>query len=100
MKNFNEIKIIARAESKEEGIKFEYFITSDSLFDEEGEILARYDKRQNEMSILLDDKASEVLTFGDSCEYILKAFKEGKFLPLGSNQSIYRMIVKNKKLSQ
>ncbi len=96
MKNFEDIKIIARANSIEENILFEYYITSEPLFSDEGEILARWDKKQprEEITIILDEKASEIISYEKACKIILTAFKENKFLKINDKQAIYRGVFK------
>ncbi|WP_406044194.1 hypothetical protein [Succinimonas sp.] len=92
---YKDVDILTSVSSQEGKYKVNFFITNNSLFSEDGEILAQYNKETNELDIILDKEASEVLTYEEACKDIIGALESNKFVSgTFSKKSLYRAIVK------
>lgn len=94
---YKDIDILTSVSSQEGKYKVNFFITSNSLFSEDGEILASYNKENNELDIILDKEASEILTYEQACKNIIGALESNCFVsaPMNKQKSLYRAIVKS-----
>ena len=93
---YKDIDILTSVSSQEGKYKVNFFITTNSLFSEDGEILAQYNPERNELDIILDKEASDILTYEKACKGIIEALESNKFISCKglSTKSLYRAIVK------
>lgn len=95
MKNFEDIKILNHEKKQQDNILIDYYITSEPLGTEEREILARWDKNpKDELTIILDKKASESMDTNKIIELVIREYRENRFLKLKENQAIFKGILK------
>lgn len=95
MKNFEDIKILNHEKKQQDNILIDYYITSEPLGTEEREILARWDKSpKDELTIILDKKASESMDTNKIIELVIREYRENRFLKLKENQAIFKGILK------
>lgn len=95
MKNFEDIKILTHEKKQQDNILIDYYITSEPLGTEEREILARWDKNpKEELTIILDKKASESMDTNKIIELVIREYRENRFLKLKENQAIFKGILK------
>lgn len=95
MKNFQDIKILKNTKLKKDNILIDYYITSEPLGTEEREILARWDKSpKDELTIILDKKASESMDTNKIIELVIREYRENRFLKLKEDQAIFKGILK------
>lgn len=95
MKKFEDIKILKHEKKNQDNILIDYYITSEPLGTEEREILARWDKNpKDELTIILDKKASESMDTNKIIELVIREYRENRFLKLKENQAIFKGILK------